>query len=441
MVVVAAVVDVFEDGGDEIAAVVGKQSEQGVMAFLQMAVRSEAMGDVSRLASGLFVLAQHLEDDLGAALGELIADLLARGFECLGEGGIEVVELGFEGGEGLVHVTLGSLNSRCEVWGDQTLGQGLADVFFALKHVGITDTEAFDGFGGFRIDDGKEGPWEDEGHAVEQSLVEHFGLGEVCQFAGASDEGGSGKEPILPDRSKQRIGRKSGTVGGHDFRLISDFVELELLAFAVFEEEEEGCIVALEVDLGVVTGGAEFAVAGEHGSGEFWSTAGGFCKERGASGAELRVERIGKEEAERRKEFLEQAEETFAKGFPILVVAFGKSGDFVIERELVWQPGKSMKTGGAAIGIGCCRDVGIPERGAADLFDIVVFGSKPEDGNGRFASGIELFCQLDCAKRLVQRVGGAAIEADLLAGEDGYGVGLGEEVERGAVAIDGAEGF
>ena len=120
--VVTAVVNVFEDGGDEIEAVVGKQGEQGVMAFLQMAMWSEAMGDVAGLASGLFVLAQHLEDDLGAALGELIADLPARGFECLGKGGIELIEHRFERREDFVYVVLGGLDGLGQVWRDKALG-------------------------------------------------------------------------------------------------------------------------------------------------------------------------------------------------------------------------------------------------------------------------------------------------------------------------------
>ncbi len=58
-------------------------------------------------------------------------------------------------------------------------------------------------------------------------------------------------------------------------------------------------------------------------------------------------------------------------------------------------------------------------RGVIDLFEVVILGGEPENGNGVDSLPREFGRKTRGSDRFVDAVGGAAEEAHLLAGDDG----------------------
>lgn len=410
------------------------------MPLLQVAAGGKVGGEVGGLALGLFVFAEHFADDFGLGLGELVLDFALGVGEGGGEGGVKGVELGGEAGEGLIDAAASIAEGGGKRGRDETLGQAGADGFFLLEDVGVAEAVAFDDFGRTGINQGEEGAGQHDGHAAEEVAVKDFRLGEVGEFAGAGNEGGGGEEPVLPDGAQESVGGESGTVGGECFAIVGGGAELELLALAVFEQEEEGSFVGLEVDLGVVTGGLELLIAGDQGIAEGGRREGGLGEEFLPSRAEGGGKGVSEEEVVGGEEFAEQPLEGSAKGLAVLVMAGDEGGEGGSEGEISGQAGEGMDTGGAAVAGGGGGDGGFWKGSRADFFDVVIFRGAPEDGDGGLALGAEFLNEADGAERFIEGVGGTAVEAHLLAGEDGDGAGLGEQVQSGAGGVGFAEG-
>lgn len=440
MVIVTAVVDVFEEGGDEVEAELVEHGEEAIMPFLQVAAGGEVGGKVGGVALGLLVLAEHFADDFSLRLGELVLDFALGVGEGGGKRGVKGFELGGEAGEGLIDAAAGIAEGGGERGRNEALGEAGADGFFPLKDVGIAEAVAFDDFGRVGIDQGEEGAGQHDGHAAEKVAVEDFGLGEVGEFTGAGDESGGGEEPVLPDGAQEGVGRKSGTVGGEFFAIVGGGAELELLALAVFEQEEERSFVGLEVDLGVVTGGLEFAIAGDQGIAEGGGREGGLGQEVLPGRAKGGGKRVSQEEVVGAEKFAHQALEGGAEALAVLVVTGGNCGEIGRKGQMGRKAGQRVRPGGTAVAGGGGGDGGFREGCGADFFNVVIFGGAPEDGDGGLALGAEFLNKADGAERLIEGVGGSAVEADLLASENSDSAGLGEQIQGGAGGIGFAEG-
>ena len=78
---------------------------------------------------------------------------------------------------------------------------------------------------------------------------------------------------------------------------------------------------------------------------------------------------------------------------------------------------------------------GVEGPGLVDFGEVVIFGREPEDGDGADAALRERPGEFDGGERFEDRIERSAEEADLLAGDDGDGVGLGEFVDRWVIRI------
>lgn len=389
-----------------------------------------------RLALGLIVLAQDLAHDLRFVLLELIADFGLRVGGGGNQGGVELSKLRVKVVEGAFDALLGFFEGRQQRRRDEALADGGADLFLVAQDVLITEAEAIeDGFG-FGVNDGEKRAGQHHRHAAQEFAIEDFALGEIGELAGAAIKGDGGEEPVLPNGAEQGVGGKLRALLG-EFRRgpglfavgIGLAVELELLALIAVQAKKEGSLLGVEEDLGVVAVAFQGFATFDQSLTEGGDGLGGFRKEISSRGAEGGMQWVGKEQPQRREQFLEEAKEGCAKGFTVAVVTVGEGLDFRAEERRFGETGEFVEAGGTSVRGGLRGDASVPEVGSADFFNVVVFGGKPKDRNSGLALGGEPLGERDGAQGFVKRIDGAPVEAYLLAGEDGGSAGLGEEGE------------
>ncbi len=196
---------------------------------------------------------------------------------------------------------------------------------------------------------------------------------------------------------------------------------------AVLQQEEEGGL-RLDVDLRVVAGLHQLAVALEHGCGQLRSLLHGATQDGRRQLAKSRQHGIDVRDIEMRQQAAQQIAESLAHG-PAGYVCFGNQRQgFVGERQARQRRAQLADRrfrqfdaahwlrAGLAAHLQLRRLVlGVEDPNVVDFGEVVVFGGQPENRHGRQALRGEPLRQAGCVQRFVNCVGGAGKQPDLLA--------------------------
>ncbi len=245
---------------DQIGTVAGEEWEDRVEAFLQVAVGEQEIREVAGFGAGALITAEGFALDFAADFFELVNHFRfafqERGDQCV----VEPFELVMEAievvSEAVVSVGEGSLDCG----GDEGARDPFVQVLRIDEGLGERQMISIEQFFGARFEQREGCSRHHDGHAAEQAVIDDLGLREVCELGGSADVGDGGEEVILNDGPEQGVG---GDLSGS----IAERGEIRIGApqrdaFPIFEQEKERRFF-FEVNLGVISGGFELAIAFE----------------------------------------------------------------------------------------------------------------------------------------------------------------------------------
>jgi len=224
-------------------------------------------------------------------------------------------------------------------------------------------------------------------------------------------------------------------------------------ALAIFQQEEKG-VLRLDVNLRVVAGFDEFAVAVEHRGGQLRSLFHGAAQRRRGELAERGQHGIDVRDVEARQQAPQQIAEGLAHGAAGYVGFGNQGGGLVGERQarqrraqLVdrrrgqFDPAHRLRAGLTAHLQFRRLVLGVEDPRVVDLGEVVVFGGQPENRHGGETLRGEPFRQAGGVQRFVNGVGGAGEQPDLLARGDRQRAWLRQALQGRARRILHPQGF